>query len=368
MMKRFLLLLGLSFYCIDPLNGSVAGTVDTAFNASGTNPGFENLNSEITSVFPIHSTIQSILRISDGSYFVAGSDGTNGYLTKFDSNDHQDTTFGGGAIITFPGCVNLFDMIITLAGGLFIVGYENSYYGFIAYLDTTFGNPIPGFNSTVATSNYQVFYSVAQQSNGRIIISGTDTGDNLLLVAINSVTGAIDTSFATSGIYITNISNWNVYPPQIIIDAQNHIYFVLNNASGNNGNLIQLSADGTTINWQTPISFMFAFAVIGFDQNNHVFVTTQSASNHHNVVIGLYNISNGSVAQGPATITLTAFTAAVHVQSVFLDQIGNFILTGKSQYPFVMRVLANLSGLDTTFNPSPAPYPGIQTITFPNTT
>ena len=159
---------GSSVKSIVRLNSS--GTLDTTFTTN-TGTGF---NSQINSI-----AIQSDSKIIVGGYFTTFNDVTVNRIVRLNSNGTRDTTFTTNTGTGFSSTV--FPIAIQSDGKLFIGGSFTTFNGVtvnrIVRLnsdgtrDTSFTtNTGTGFNGTV--------FSIAIQSDGKIICGGLFTGFN----------------------------------------------------------------------------------------------------------------------------------------------------------------------------------------------
>ncbi len=150
----------------------------------------------------VDSTLQVIARQSDGRLLIGGNfDTVNGVsrirIARLNVNGTLDTSFGAGqsgasdfvnAIAVQP------DGRIVIAGNFTIVnGVDRRFIARLnanGSLDTTFGNNLPFLNNRV--------FSMALQSNGKILIGGTfNTVNNVApggIIRLNS-DGTLDTTF-----------------------------------------------------------------------------------------------------------------------------------------------------------------------------
>ena len=355
-----------------------AGTLDTTYNSgSGEEAGFLDLTNEISPGLPAGS-VEAVLQNSDGSYFVLADNGlpahyvgaTNSYLVKFDSNDLQDETFGGGAFVTISGMKQACDMTMTQQGNLVVVGQANYPAGMVVCLNPTSGAII--WTVTFDGNDFDYNFTVAQQPNGRIIIAGaTYNGANIpSLIALNPFTGHVDITFGDNGYYKDSSGNGYAID-SMAIDTDGYIYFILQDGS-TNARTYKLSADGTTVLWTSATS-MYSTDIVDcnvvLDQQGNVVVATGGGNGGPIIHLTRYSSIDGTVLASCNLDGLTTGLGYPYVRSLLIDQTsstGNLILIGYDgnptpSFPFVMRVLPDLSGLDTSFN-SLDSYPGVQPI------
>lgn len=353
-----------------------AGTLDTTLNPAGSTAGFMNLGAELqTTQFPSATTIRALLQNPNGTYYIAGSTSSNSYVTMMSDDDVQQTGFGTSGLLTLSGKTNLSAMLLAQNGGMFIVGgsgSSGSNAGWLNYVNTINGTTISDF---AVTTTLDVCTAIAQQKNQRIIVAGEQAGTGAL-IAYNSVTGAVDTTFGVNGVYTaTGYGAIN----SIVVDATDSIYFVVNEQGGapDRGFIMGVNPSGTSIKF-SPNNIITSSTVAA---NNHV-VLDQAGNltvvgvdtTDNTIVIKTCLSSNGAVTDS-CTLTQTGAASVAtgivtpNVTDILVDlnaSPGKVIVTGydsstSPSTPFVLRVQAAVSsGLDTTFN-SGGGNPGVQT-------
>jgi len=104
----------------------------------------------------------------------------------------------------------------------------------IDYLDTTFG-PNANGEVTTAVGSFAQVNGLAINSSGKIIAVGTATfsgAQNLVVSQYNS-DGTLDTGFATSGIFNSNLGSSVVFGTAVTVDSSGNILAAGNDESGN---------------------------------------------------------------------------------------------------------------------------------------
>lgn len=184
------------------------GSLDTTF-AGGTGIAFSNYAGEDTG---------SALEVqNDGKILVAGANGTDFQLTRFNADGTLDTGFGtSGRIVTdFAGSSDVAQAItlqpdgkIVLAGWRFHSSTSNDFalvrYNTDGSLDTSF-NGTGRFNLNFGGLSIDQAYSVTLQGDGKLLVSGfTDVNGttDIALIRVNA-NGTLDTSFNSTGIVVT---------------------------------------------------------------------------------------------------------------------------------------------------------------------
>lgn len=336
-----------------------AGILDTTFNAAGTNAGFMNLTSELqTTDFLAGTPAQVLLQLPNGTnYYVAGSTGLNTYVTQMSDDDVQVPGWAGSGLLTI-GAGNLGGMLYGQNGGLYVAGGVGSHAGWVLEYDAADGSLNTEFNAPTGDGSVALdaYFAIAQQSNGRILVAGL-RGFIGAIIAFNSVTGAVDTTFGVNGIYTLSSGNGAIY--SMIVGANDTIYFTTTN--GSTLSVKQLSANGTgaLISGRSSLSSIDPTSTrVAFDQNNNIVAVSVSSSTQ--VTFARFNGANISLPDGAfvaAPLTITGVTTP-HVTSMLVDlnaSPGKVIITGYDSsptpnVPFIARIVSGLNGLDTTFN------------------
>ncbi len=209
------------------------GSLDTAFGTQG---------KVITNLDSSNDEAHGVVIQNDGKIVVAGSSGSGSNhdfaLVRYNSNGTLDKTFSGDGIVTTDvgGFGDYAESIAIQSDGKIVVAGSswngsNWYFALARFtshgdLDTTFGddgkiltNPggILGLYDNKA-------YSVAIQSDGKIIVAGNMTaGSNsdFALVRHNS-NGDLDKTFGDNGVVITSIG-FNDYARSVAIQSDGKI-------------------------------------------------------------------------------------------------------------------------------------------------
>lgn len=339
----------------------MAGRLDTGFNSTGVNPGFMNLHTELNTLsaydFIVPAIAQVVLQNADGSYFIAAN-GADGYITKMTNQDVQDTTFASGThnILTIAS-TPIQAMMIDQAGYLVVLGNG----GQLQQFNATTGAAISSFNVTVHLNSSS---AIAQQSDGRYIVVGLQEGssDFGTVIAYNCVTGAVDTTFGTNGIFHAGYTRIN----SMVIDTTDDIYFISNDVGTSFPILQSLNASGTLFSdaGTTSIASIGSCNFIAFNPSRNLIVATVAEHTPYTLTIQSFTTTLRSVTTLSLPIGTTGLTAPI-IESMIVDADGNIVITGCNNSgtpvtPFVMRVLADLSGLDTSFT-SGSGTPGVVT-------
>jgi len=158
-------------------------------------------------VLGVDSSASALTVQTDGKIIAAGKIG-NSALVRFHTDGSLDSSFDGDGIAITSGPGGYAEVTLQSDGKIVAVSQANNSFAVARHnsngsLDTTFGG-----NGTVITSFGEVAtpYSVAIQSNGKIIAGGS-SGNNFALVRYNP-DGSPDASFGTGGKVTTNFGSY----------------------------------------------------------------------------------------------------------------------------------------------------------------
>jgi uncharacterized delta-60 repeat protein len=188
------------------------GSLDTTFGSGG----------QVIDPFPIGSYspthVSGVVVQPDGKFLVATTSGLGpAYLTRFNANGSLDNSFGfqGETILSqLPGLppgsypsVSIAGLVaqpdgkvllsVNAAGSLDIVRFNKD-----GSLDGNFGSNHTG--GIVTTFSGTAGYTLALESDGTIVITGTVNGD--LALARYNADGSADKTFGTAGVVHTSIA------------------------------------------------------------------------------------------------------------------------------------------------------------------
>ncbi|MGZ6254899.1 MAG: hypothetical protein ACXWL5_02855, partial [Candidatus Chromulinivorax sp.] len=348
---------------------AVAGTLDTTYNPTGVNTGYLNMHTELGATqLSVPNKVKTVLQKADYSYYIAATDGVNSYITYFSADDIQQSSFGSSGVLTIAGYPDISAMMIDQNGYLVVVGGNGSSgsgAGWIQQYNASTGVA----TSFAATTRLDVCTSIVEQTDGRYIVAGKVSGHGTL-IAYNSVTGAVDTTWSSNGLYNTSYTNTVT---SIAIDPQNHIYIIVNDVLA--ATTKKLSVGGSSVVWtgsSTIANALNSSNHLAIDQNGNIVIAT--VDNSGAIFINRYDGTTGSLLASLSLIPgITGFTTP-NITNVLIDATvsspGNIILVGYdtgTSGAFVMRVLADLSDLDATFNPTGF-VAGIQILGVPTAT
>lgn len=211
----FLFALMLNMIWVNVANASEPGDLDTSFNGTGI---------VTTSVSSTNDGGFGVAIQSDGKIVVAGtsSNSADFAVVRYKPDGSLDTNFNGTGIVTTSvgsGTEVGFSVALQTDNKIVVAGTgDNSGTGmdFVVIRYNEDGSLDTGFSSTgvVTThigSSFDIGRSVTIQSNGKIVVAGdTEVGfgpeSNFAIVRYNQ-NGSLDTSFKGTGIVTTTVSN-----------------------------------------------------------------------------------------------------------------------------------------------------------------
>ncbi len=351
------------------------GTLDLSLNPEIT-PGYINLHTQTGADFVYSRAMRIELQLSNGIYYIAADNGTNVEIISMNGHtDTQITPFGTSGVVTISGKTGITDLFLDGTGTLNVSGSSGGTAWIYRY-NATDGTIISAFTPTAFLDVSTV---VGQQTSTRILVAGKK-GSSGTIIAYNSVTGALDATFgqiANLGYYYTGV---NSTINDMKIDSNNNIYIIFNDAS-NNATTQQISANGGAVG--NPVwtgDSVIANSTLA--TNNHLMLALDSSGAVSSVIVCTVDTTTPKIvlkqynyATGATTTTLnltngtTGFTDPF-VAALSIDTNNKLLFCGYDNVggvhtTFLARVTASLSALDTTFNPSPAPVPGIQSYIIP---
>lgn len=206
---------GSSNHAFAVLRCNANGSLDTSFNGTG---------KVITSIGDRFAFGNSLALQSDGKIVVAGesfnvSSPASFAVVRYNTNGSLDTSFNStGKVTTSIGSANdignsvaiQIDGKIVVAGQSGITTGGSSRFAVVRYnangsLDTTFNGT--GKVTTVLGTGNDIAYSVAIQSDGRIVVAGKTqiSGNYRFAVVRYNADGSLDTTFNGTGKVITSL-------------------------------------------------------------------------------------------------------------------------------------------------------------------
>jgi uncharacterized delta-60 repeat protein len=183
------------------------GSVDTTFGGTGTGSIFVNTLSK-------DAPGSGMTILPDGRLIAVGysneADGNQIFVLRLSADGVLDTSFGTNGTKAFNPATGSEapTSVTTLAdGNILITGIASENF-FLAKLDAD-GNPVNAFgtNGYVSTDiqGYDEANSIAETSDGKILVSGYTNGGTDIALARYNADGSLDSSFGTNGVVVTDI-------------------------------------------------------------------------------------------------------------------------------------------------------------------
>ncbi len=213
---------------------SEQGDLDATFGTLG------KMRSDLTGN---HDVANSLVILGDGKLLVGGGLGfvgnSNGdfQLSRFNSNGTLDTTFNTTGYVTASLSAASEEgraMVVQPDGKILLVGNadtgSSSDFALVRFnangsLDTSF-NSTGMVTTDIGTNSGDIAYSVALQTDGKIIVAGTTNpgGNNTnFALARYNTNGSLDTSFNTTGKVITDFAGSHDEARAVVIQADGKI-------------------------------------------------------------------------------------------------------------------------------------------------
>ena len=227
-----------------------SGALDTSFNATGT---------VITPIGSSYDYANALALQPDGKIVVAGycSNGTNGdfCLARYLPNGALDTSFNTTGKVITPvgsGSDTAYAVALQPDGKIVVTGgcFGSTNFGFClarflpsGALDTSFNTT--GTVITSIGSSYDTAYGVALQPDGKIVVAGfclTPIGRFCLARFLPS--GTLDTSFNTTGKVITPIGSGNDFARAVALRPDGKIVVAGGCSDGTNNDFCLARYEG----------------------------------------------------------------------------------------------------------------------------
>jgi uncharacterized delta-60 repeat protein len=198
---KFLYLIASTILTFTLTPSAYAQDLDLSFGVNGT----------VTTAFPDTATAYSIAIQSDGKIVAVGTQNNNYALARYTTAGLLDTSFSGDGIVYFnwAGIDIAYSVAIQSDGKIVVAGTSADYFSLARYttaglLDTSFsGDGFAGyFTSPAGTA-----YSVAIQSDGKIVVAGFSNDNDNFALARYTTAGVLDTSFDGDGIVTTDFGS-----------------------------------------------------------------------------------------------------------------------------------------------------------------
>ncbi len=319
---------------------------------------------------------------SDGKIVVAGSSWNgNSYvfaLTRYNSNGSLDTTFDGdGTVTTDIGGSNdgANSVAIQSDGKIVVVG--NSFSGRMKFalarynpngsLDTTLNGD--GIVTTSIGRSSAYAYSVAIQSDGKIVVAGSSDNGNdseFALTRYNS-NGSLDTTFDGDGTVTTNIGVYSDGARSVAIQSDGKIVVAGYSDNGNNQDfaLARYNSNGsldTTFDGDGTVTTDIggsndAAISVAIQSDGKIVVAGDSLNgSYYEFAMTRYNSDGGldAMFDGDGKITTDIGSSNDGAHSVAIQSDAKIVVAGfsynENNQDFALARYNSNGSLDTTFD------------------
>jgi len=309
----------------------------------------------VTTSFQDVSTAYSIAIQSDGKIVAVGTANNNYALTRYTTAGQLDTSFSGDGKVFFDwsGFDIAYSVAIQSDGKIVVAGTSADYFALARYttagaLDTSFsGDGVAGyFSSPVGEA-----YSVAIQSDGKIVVAGVS--DNNFALARYTTAGELDTSFDGDGKLTTDFGSVDgAYSVAIQSDGK----IVVAGVSNNNFALARYTSAGaldTSFDGDGKVTSDLG----GTDTGRSVVIQSDGKI----VVAGQFSNNNFALARyttagvldtsfsGDGKVT-TDFGSVDNAYSVAIQSDGKIVVAGVSDNNYALARYTTAGELDTSFS------------------
>jgi uncharacterized delta-60 repeat protein len=366
------LVCGLSLF--PPLALSTPGDLDTTFNGTG---------KVITALGSGDNFGETVAIQPDGKILVGGYSSAGSYfifaLIRYNSDGSLDTNFNdAGYVTTEFGTVNdnAESVVIQADGKIVLAGYTHNGsdddFALVRYtsagaLDATFNGT--GKVTTAIGSDHDIAWSVALQSDGKIVAAGysKNSTDNDIAVVRYDSAGALDTSFNGTGKVTTPIGPGDDNGQSVAIQADGKILVAGNSYNGSKYDVAVVRYDSagvldTSFNGSGKVTTTVGTGVdagqgVAIQSDGKIVVAGYSNSSTKSSFAVLRYNSDGALDttfNGSGKFTTDIGTGEDAANSVAIQSDGKIVAAGYthngSSYDFAAVRLTSDGALDTTFN------------------
>jgi uncharacterized delta-60 repeat protein len=307
------------------------GSLDSSFNNNGTivTTDFGGSDDSANSI-----AVQSNGKILVAGYSKLPPNSSYGFsLARYNIDGSLDNSFGGDGKITLSGDAALaYSMIVQTDDKILVAGEgrENGIDAFtlVRYdsngnLDNSFGGG-DGIVTTIINQNYNYAYSVALQTDNKILVAGYGssgssnggTGSDFTLVRYD-INGNLDNSFSGDGKVTTDFGSSSDYANSIVVQKDGKI-IVAGSSNGNfalarydiNGNLDNsFDGDGKLVTAIKASGDVYVSVALQDDGKILLTGPSKTPNNSDDFVLMRYN-TDGSLDTGIPTFPTLNIAAA----------------------------------------------------------
>ncbi|WP_232628664.1 beta strand repeat-containing protein [Methylobacterium sp. Leaf118] len=238
------------------------GSLDTSFGSGGKvrvsvgEPGTSAGANAVT----IQADGKIVVSGSGNGVFMSGSDFA---VVRFNVDGTLDTGFGvGGKVLTDFNPYDsdaAFDVVVQIDGKIVVSGYSNLESGGSAFamarynvngtLDTSFGSGGKIVTAVAFDPPYDLGYSLALQTDGKIVVSGysydfSGGGQDFALIRYN-IDGSLDTNFGAGGKVVTPVGAGTASDTGRAVTIQADGKILVAGLAGGDFGLVRYNVDGS---------------------------------------------------------------------------------------------------------------------------
>ncbi len=289
--------------------------------------------------------IQSDGKIVTAGYSLGSSDTADFALVRYNTNGTLDTSFGAdGIVITdVGGYVNYaFSVAIQSDGKIIAAGTNDKDFALVCYdtngsLDPTFG--IDGIVTTDVGGKQDTIYGVAIQSDGKIVAAGRSHNATVRIFALAryDTNGSLDASFGTDGIITTEVGSGNSEANSVAIQSDGKIVAAGSDAGIHNFALVRYDTNGSldaSFIADTPdIRYGEARSVAIQSDGKIVAAGISHLNEGYDFTLARYD-TNGSLDTGFGTngiVTTPVGSSYDYANSVVIQSDGKIVAAGYSK-------------------------------------
>ena len=321
---------------------TLTGVIDTSFGTDGT------LSLLASPASLPAGTVQAMYVLSNNKILVADTNGTNTVLAQLTSAYALDTGSFGATTgkVTLTGLTNPKNIMIDTTGNVYVVGDNGS--NMMLFKITSAGVVVWSINTSILTTGNVVL----QQASGRIIVAGYN-GTSGVIAGYNSITGALDTTFGTSGYYTTGVA---AQVAAAAITSVDTIIFAYRDASAN-GIVNRLMPSGVV---DASFSFGTALTSVSADISSQAQIKLQQDVNGKIVVVARNSTGNfiarrylATGANDVSTVTMTLTNSSTsNLKEILSVSNGTTFILGSNTTGTTLEVarLNSVFALDTNFS------------------
>lgn len=273
-----------------PSQGEI-GALDVTLGTSGV------LDVGALANMPTVSIPRVIRAYADGSVVIAVEDSSNSdtTLVKVDCDGVLDASFDSNGVLTLTGLDAVGSMQFDQAGKLLVAGSDGT-TAWARRLNESTGAVVDSFVGAAMKTTA----GIVEQTNGRVLVAGSNSSDKGLVAAWNPDGSALDTTFGLDA-YFDDATNLDGIINSVAVDSKDRIYVSYRRVN-NNAAVARIAASGGRLDADID-------GYTGFGANGFV-ADALGESVAGNVKVGL--LSDDKVVIAAVNAAQTAYKVAVY--------------------------------------------------------